>query len=147
MATIDVTEENYSEVTGRDGIVMLDFWADWCSACKAFEPVYTAASEANPDVVFGKVDVEAATSVSDSFGIRALPTLAVFRDQIGVYLQAGALPKPDLDELLTKVRALDMDQVRADTAKDHAGHSHHDHAEHADGAKHTDHDHAGHAHH
>jgi thioredoxin 1 len=126
MATIEVTEENYSEVTGRDGIVILDFWADWCSACKSFEPVYEAASEANPDIVFGKVDAEAATTVADSFGIRALPTIAVFRDQIRVYLQAGALPKPDLDDLLDKVKELDMDHVRSDIAKDHdhAGHAH-----------------------
>lgn len=133
MATIEVTEENYSEVTSRDGIVIIDFWADWCSACKFFAPIYEAASEANPDVVFGTVDVEAATAVADSFGIRALPTLAVFRDQIRVYLQAGALPKPDLDELLTKVKELDMEQVRSDMAKvhEHAGHARHDHAGHA----------------
>ena len=121
MAIVDVTDENYTEVTGRDGIVILDFWADWCHACKSFEPIYEAASVANPDVVFGKVDVEAATKLADSFGIRALPTLAVFRDQVGVYLQAGALPKPDLDEVLKKVRELDMDQVRSDVAKDSHG--------------------------
>lgn len=127
MATIDVTEANIVEVTGRDGIVVLDFWADWCHACKSFAPIYESASDANPDILFGKVDVEAATTVADSFGIRALPTLAVFRDQIGVYLQAGALPKPDLDELLKMVRELDMDKVRSDVARDSdgVGHAHH----------------------
>lgn len=127
MATLDVTEANYDEVLGQEGILILDFWADWCHACKAFAPTYEAASEANQDVVFGKVDVEAATKVADLFGIRALPTLAVFRDQVGVYLQAGALPAPDLEALLKKVRDLDMDQVRSDIAKgsDGIGHSHH----------------------
>lgn len=126
MATIDVTDTNFAEVTGRDGIVILDFWAEWCHACKSFEPIYQAASEANPDVVFGKVDVES-TKLADSFGISALPTVAVFRDQIGVYLQAGALPKPDLDELLKMVRELDMDQVRSHVAHDPDGveHTHH----------------------
>ncbi|WBQ03423.1 thioredoxin family protein [Kribbella sp. CA-293567] len=125
MSTIDVTDANVDEVTGRDGIVILDFWAEWCPACKLFAPIYEAASDANPDIVFGKVDVEAATKVADSFGIRALPTLAVFRDQVGVYLQAGALPKPDLEDLLEKIRELDMDQVRSDVAKNRVGHAHH----------------------
>jgi len=127
MATFDVTEENYEEVAGRDGILILDFWAEWCPACKQFAPTYEAASDANPDIAFGKVDVDAATKVADSFGIRSLPTLAVFRDQVGVYLQAGALPKPDLEELLKMVRELDMDQVRADIAKnaEGVGHAHH----------------------
>lgn len=127
MATFDVTEANFDEVTGRDGILILDFWADWCGACKSFAPIYEEASDANRDIFFGKVDVEAATKLSDSFGIRALPTLAIFRDRVTVYLQAGALPKPDLGELLKMVRNLDMDQVRADMAKDSGlvGHSHH----------------------
>ena len=127
MATFDVTEANFVEVTGRDGILILDFWAEWCHACKSFAPIYESASDANPDVAFGKVDVDAATKVADRFGIRALPTLAVFRDQVGVYLQAGALPKPDLEELLKMVKGLDMDQVRSDVAKDPdgVGHSHH----------------------
>lgn len=126
MATIEVTDANFVEVTGRDGILILDFWAEWCHPCKSFAPIYEAASEANPDVVFGKVDVEA-TKLADSFGIRALPTLAVFRDQVQVYLQAGALPKPDLEELLEMVRGLDLNQVRSHVAHDSdgVGHAHH----------------------
>jgi thioredoxin 1 len=126
LATIDVTEDNFVEVTSRDGIVILDFWAEWCGVCKQFAPVYEAASEANPEITFAKIDVEAAGKLSDSFGIRALPTIAVFRDQIGVYMQAGALAKPDLQELIDKVRELDMDQVRADVAHEGGvGHAHH----------------------
>ena len=114
MATIDVTDENFQEITGRDGIVILDFWATWCGACKAFAPVYEAASEEHSDVVFGKVDTEAATQLSHATGIRALPTVAVYRDSIRVFFQAGALPKPALEDLIAQVRALDMEQVRAE---------------------------------
>ena len=122
MATIEVTDQNFLEITRRDGIVILDFWATWCGACRVFAPVYEAASEEHPDVVFGKVDTEAASRLSDATGIRALPTVAVYRDSIGVFFQAGALPKPALEDLIAQVRALDMDQVRA--ALDEHAHLH-----------------------
>lgn len=126
MATIEITEENFQEITGRDGIVILDFWATWCGACKAFAPVYEATSEQHPDIVFGKVDTEAATQLSDAIGIRALPTVAVYRDSIRVFFQAGALPKPVLEDLIAQVRALDMEQVRAelDSHAHESGHVH-----------------------
>lgn len=114
MATIEVTDENFQEITARDGIVILDFWATWCGACRTFSPVYEAASEEHPDIVFGKVDTEAATQIAYATGIRALPTVAVYRDSIRVFFQAGALPKPALKELIAQVRALDMEQVRAE---------------------------------
>ena len=114
MATVDVTDKNFREVTERDGIAILDFWATWCGACKAFAPVYEAASENHPDILFGKVDTEVAHQLSESLGIRALPTIAVYRDSIRVFFQAGALPRPALDDLITQVRALDMVQVRAE---------------------------------
>ena len=126
MATIEVTDENFQEITGRDGIVILDFWATWCGACKAFAPVYEASSEEHPDIVFGKVDTEAATQLSQVTGIRALPTVAVYRDSIRVFFQAGALPKPALEDLIDQVRALDMEQVRAelDSHAHEPGHVH-----------------------
>jgi thioredoxin 1 len=113
MATIEVTDENFEAITGRDGIVILDFWATWCGACRTFAPVYEAASEEHPEIVFGKVDVEAATPLSEASGIHALPTVAVYRDSIRVFFQAGALPKPALKDLIAQVQALDMEQVRA----------------------------------
>lgn len=126
MATIDVTEENFHEITGGDGIAILDFWATWCGACRAFAPVYEAASEEHPDIVFGKVDTEAAAQLSAEIGIRALPTVAVYRDSIRVFFQAGALPKPALEDLIAQVRALDMEQVRAelDNHQHEPGHVH-----------------------
>lgn len=124
MATIEVTDENFQEITGRDGIVILDFWATWCGACKAFSPVYEASSEEHSDIVFGKVDTEAATQLSHATGIRALPTVAVYRDSIRVFFQAGALPKPALEDLIAQVRALDMEQVRAELDSHAHGHVH-----------------------
>jgi thioredoxin 1 len=125
MATRDLTAETFESTIltpdAESGIVLVDFWAAWCGPCLAFAPIYTAASEDNPDVVFAKVDTEANPDLSGAFNIRSIPTLMIFRDGIGVFSQAGALPRPALDDLLGQVRALDMDDVRAQVAKQQAG--------------------------
>jgi thioredoxin 1 len=116
MATVDLSEQTFESTVVKGGIVLVDFWADWCGPCKAFAPIYDATSASNDDIVFAKVDTDANQGLSSAMGIQAIPTLMAFRDGIGVFSQAGALPRPALEDLITQVRALDMDAVRAEIA-------------------------------
>lgn len=117
MATVALTEATLPETITSNDIVFLDFWADWCGPCKSFAPHYEAASEKYPDVVFGKVDTEAERELAASFGITSIPTIMIFREGIGVFSQPGALPPQALDELVEKVREIDMDEVRQKVAE------------------------------
>lgn len=112
MATVDLTAATFEQTVNGDGIVLVDFWADWCGPCKMFAPTYEQASEANTDVVFGKVDTEAEQALAAGFGISSIPTLMAFRDGVLVFAQPGALPEPALQQLIGAVRDLDMDDVR-----------------------------------
>lgn len=112
MATVELTTQNFDEVTSREGFVLVDFWASWCGPCVRFAPVFEAASERHPDIVFGKVDTEKEQDLTAQFGIQSIPTLMAIRDGVIVFAQPGALPENALESLISQVRALNMDEVR-----------------------------------
>ena len=111
MATQAITIENFNE-TVKEGIVLLDFWASWCGPCRQFAPIYEAASEQHGDIVFGKVDTEDQQELAREFGITSIPTVMAFRDGVRVFSQPGALPQKQLEDLISQVEGLDMDDVR-----------------------------------
>ncbi|GAA2156776.1 MULTISPECIES: thioredoxin [Glycomyces] len=120
MATVALTKDNFEETVTGNEIVLVDWWADWCGPCKMFAPTFEASSEKHPDVVFGKIDTEDQPELSGEAGIQSIPTLMAFRDGILLYSQPGALPPAALEEIIGKVKELDMDAVRAEIEKEEA---------------------------
>ncbi len=112
MATLALTKENINETIKNNDIVVIDFWAEWCGPCKAFEPVFEKVSEAHEDIVFARCDTEHQQELASGFQIQSIPTLTAFREQIQVFRQSGMLPEEAIEELIGKIRELDMDDVR-----------------------------------
>lgn len=112
MATVDLTKENFVDTVNNNDFVIIDFWAPWCGPCQSFAPVYTEMSEKYPEVVFAKVNTEEQQELAAQFNVRSIPTLAIFREQVILYMEAGALPASGLEEIVQKAGELDMDEVR-----------------------------------
>ena len=117
MGTITITAEDFESTVLAEGITLVDWWAAWCGPCRMFAPVFEQASEQRPHVTFAKVDTEAEQALAAAAGISSIPTLMVFRDGILLYSEAGALPGPALEDLISQVEQLDMEQIRAEIAQ------------------------------
>lgn len=118
MAVIELTQENFEQTVLNNDFVIVDFWAPWCGPCRGFAPVFEAASEKHPDIVFAKVNTEEAQALAAHFQIRSIPTLMIFREKVIIYAQPGALPASALDDLIARARELDMAKVHAEIAKE-----------------------------
>jgi len=122
MATLEITKDTFNDTINNNDIVLVDWWAAWCGPCRSFAPVYEEASQRHADIVFGKIDTEAQPELSAMARITSIPTIMAFREGILIFSQAGALPGPSLEELIGKIRELDMAQVHAAmAAEDEAG--------------------------
>jgi thioredoxin 1 len=120
VATLALTKDRFKDTIENGSIVFIDWWAEWCGPCTAFAPVYERVADANPDITFAKIDTDKEQELAAAFGIRSIPTLMIFRDGIPLFAQPGALPQEALDELVQKVRALDMDEVRRSISEQQA---------------------------
>jgi thioredoxin len=137
VATVNVTKDSLESTIDENDIVIVDFWAEWCGPCKSFAPTFEKASNEHPDIVFAKVDTEAEQELAAAFGIRSIPTLMIFRENVVLFNQAGALPPAALSDIISQVKDLDMEAIHKEIAEQTGDHEH----SHED-----EHDHAGHNH-
>ncbi len=122
MATVALNDQNFQETIEENDIVLIDFWAEWCGPCKSFAPTFEKSSEQHADVVHAKVDTEEQQRLAQEFNIRSIPTIMAFRENVLVFSQPGALPASSLEELVTQVKELDMDDVRKQIAEHESEH-------------------------
>jgi thioredoxin 1 len=121
MAVVELTKENFEQVITSSPTVIVDYWAPWCGPCRGFAPVFEKVAESNPDVVFAKVNTDEEQEIAAHFQIRSIPTLMVFREQIIVFSQPGALPQGAFEQVVSKAKTLDMDEVRKQIAQQESG--------------------------
>ncbi len=117
MPTVELTKETFQDTIAENDTVFVDFWAEWCGPCRSFAPTYEAASEQHSDIVFAKVDTEDQPELAGAFGIRSIPTLMVFRENVILFSQPGALPPAALDSLITQIKDVDMEDVHRQVAE------------------------------
>ena len=120
MATVELTKDNFEATVGGSAIVIVDFWAPWCGPCRGFAPVFEKASETHADVVFAKVNTDEEQELGAAFNIRSIPTLMVFRENVILFQQAGALPASALEQVVTQAKTVDMAKVHAEIAQQQA---------------------------